>query len=152
MGVGSGVLGITLPNAVTFGALVGGPCATTVKPLVPAGSWNCTFSPTWWLPSDSVRPVAGGARAVGLLAIGCAQAVNSAPAMVPPLFASGRLGQLTAVAGAAAGARQTCPALPAVAQTRPVGQPSPEAQEGAQNSPLESWRQTLPVAHPWPFE
>ena len=72
--------------------------------------------------------------------------------MVPPLLAAGRVGQLTAAAGAAAGTRQTCPALPAAPQTSPVGHPSPEAQEGRQNSPLESWRHALPAAHPWPFE
>jgi hypothetical protein len=72
--------------------------------------------------------------------------------MVPPLFAAGRLGQLTAVAGAAAGAMQTCPALPAFPQTSPVGQPFPEAQEGRQNSPVDSWTQLLPEAQPVPCE
>src|SRR5512138_3762345 len=72
--------------------------------------------------------------------------------MVPPLFATGRFGQLTAVAGAAAGARHTLPALPADPQTRPVGQRSPEAQAGRPNSPVDSWMQLLPAAQPDPPE
>jgi hypothetical protein len=67
-------------------------------------------------------------------------------------LATGWFGQLTAVAGAAAGARQTCPALPAVPQISPVGQPFPDAQEGRQYSPVESWTQVLPEAHPEPCE
>src|SRR5215831_3508692 len=84
--------------------------------------------------------------------MGCTHPVISATSMSPPLFATGRLGQLTAAAGAAAGMRQTCPALPAVPQTRPVGQPPPEAHEGRQNSPVDNGTQTLPAAHPPPFE
>src|SRR6516165_12149580 len=84
--------------------------------------------------------------------MGCMHPVKSATLIVPPLFAAGRFGQLTAWAGAEAGARHTCPALPAVPQTRPVGQPSPEAHEGRQNSPVESWTHTLPAAQDPPFE
>src|SRR5262245_56965656 len=76
----------------------------------------------------------------------------SGTSIVPPLFATGRLGQLVGVAGAAAGARQILPALPAFPQTRPVGQPSPEEQLGRQNSPVESWTHALPVAQLPPFE
>src|SRR5215470_1755425 len=152
MGVGSGEFGSTLPNAVTRGSLVGCPCETTVNPLVPGGSWNCTVSPTWWTPRASVRPSAGGAGAYVLWTMGCVHAVNSATSMFPPLIATGRFGQLTAAAGAAAGARQTFPALPAVPQTSPAGQPSPEAHAGRQKSPVDSWTQTLPEAHDPPLE
>jgi hypothetical protein len=47
---------------------------------------------------------------------------------------------------------QTCPAFPAVPQTSPVGQPFPEAQDGRQNSPVDSWTQLLPEAQPVPCE
>ena len=83
-----------------------------------------------------------------LWTIGWRHPVISVTSRVPPLLAAGWFGQLTAVAGAAAGARQTCPALPAVPQTSPVGQPFPDAQEGKQYSPVESWTQVLPEAHP----
>jgi|SRR5262252_2919094 len=63
---------------------------------------------------------------------------------VPPLLATGANGQLTAVAGAAAGARHALPAAPALPQTRPVGQASPEAQAGAQYWPVDSWTQVFP--------
>ena len=87
-----------------------------------------------------------------LWTIGCRHPVISVTSMVPPLLATGWFGQLTGPAGTAAGARQTCPALPAVPQTSPVGQPFPEAQEGRQNSPVESWTQVLPAVHPVPCE
>jgi len=63
IGVGSGELGKTLPKAWTWPTLVDWPCETTVNPVVPAGSWNCTVSPTEWSPRASVEPIAGGAGA-----------------------------------------------------------------------------------------
>lgn len=76
--------------------------------------------------------------------MGCTQPAVSAALMVPPLFTTGAFGQLTAVAGAAAGARQTLPALPAVPQVSPVGQPPPEVQERRQNWPVDSCTHVFP--------
>jgi hypothetical protein len=79
--------------------------------------------------------------------MGCRHPKISGTSIVPPLFAAGAFGQLTAVAGAGAGARHTFPAAPAVPQTRPVAQPSPDAQDGRQNWPLDSCTHALPEAH-----
>ncbi len=63
MGVGRGPLGSRAPKALTLDTLLELPCETTVKPVVPAGSWNWSFVPTACDPSGSVEPMAGGVGA-----------------------------------------------------------------------------------------
>ena len=77
--------------------------------------------------------------------MGCTHPAVSGTSTSPPFTTDGALGQLTAVAGAAEGARQTFPALPAFPHTRPVGQPLPESQDRAQNSPVDIWTHLLPA-------
>ena len=76
--------------------------------------------------------------------MGCTQPAVSGALISPPFTATGAVEQLIELAGAAAGARQTFPALPPLPQTRPVGHPFPESQESAQYSPVDSCTHLFP--------
>ena len=67
MGVGRGPLGSRAPKALTLDTLLELPCETTVKPVVPAGSWNWRPRAHLVHPERERRADGRGRRGVGAL-------------------------------------------------------------------------------------
>ncbi len=110
----SGALGTAAPKALHLDHVGRAPCETTVKPVVPAGSWNCSCLAHLVQPERERRADRRGRGGIGARDDGLHAARVSVALIGPPFPATGAVADSSpTLAGAAAGRQTDLPGGPA---------------------------------------